>query len=63
MPLLLYEHFYIDCRPQPIMESISFRRFLKGNSQNLEDESIQIGTTGAVEGENGCDLTNTLETT
>ena len=45
------------------MESISFRIFLKGYSQNLEIESIQQETTGAVEGKNSWDLTNTLETT
>ena len=32
------------------MENISFRKLLKGYSQNLENESIQLGTTGAVEG-------------
>ena len=31
------------------MENISFRKFLKGYSQNLENGSIQLGTTGAVE--------------
>ena len=31
------------------MESISFRKFLNGFSQNLETESIQLRTTGAVE--------------
>ena len=32
------------------MESISFRKFLKDYSQNLENESIQLKTTGVVEG-------------
>ena len=32
------------------MENISFRKLLKGYSQKLENESIQLGTTGAVEG-------------
>ena len=36
-----------------MMESISFRKFLNGYSQNLENESIQLGTTGAVEGKKG----------
>ena len=45
------------------MENISFRKFLKSYSQNLENESIQLGTTGAVERKKGWDLTNTLETT
>ena len=45
------------------MENISFRKLLKGYSQNLENESIQLGTTGAVEGRKDWDLTNTLETT
>ena len=45
------------------MESISFRKFLKGYPQNLENESIQLVTTGAVEGKKGWDLTNTLENT
>ena len=38
-----------SCRRQLIMESISFRKFLNGCSQNLENESIQLGTRGAVE--------------
>ena len=46
-----------------MMESISFRNFLNGYSQNLENESIQLGTTDAVEVEKGWDLTNTLENT
>ena len=45
------------------MESISFTNFLNGYSQNLENESIQLGTADAVEEEKGWDLTNTLETT
>ena len=45
------------------MESKSFRKFLKGYPQNLENESIRLGTAGAVEGKKGWDLTNTLETT
>ena len=43
------------------MESISFRKFLKDYSQNLENESIQLKTTGVVEGKKDWDLTNTLE--
>ena len=43
----------MDSRLQPIMESISFRKYLKGYSQNLEKKSIQLGTTGAVEEKNG----------
>ena len=35
------------------MESISFRKFLKHYSQNLENESIHTGTTGDVEGKKG----------
>ena len=31
------------------MESISFRKFRKDYSQNLENESVQLGTTDAVE--------------
>ena len=50
MPPLLKKNFCIDCRRQLIMESMSFRKFLVGCSQNLENESIPLGTTGAVEG-------------
>ena len=32
------------------MENISFRKFLKGYSQSLENGSMQLRTTGAVEG-------------
>ena len=45
------------------MESLSPRKFLKGHSQNLENEFIRLGTTGAVEGKKSWDLTNTLENT
>ena len=42
---------------------MSFTKFVMGCSQNLENESIPLGTTGAVEGKEGWDLTNTLKTT
>ena len=37
------------------MENISLRKCLKGYSWNLKNESIQLGTTGAVEG-NGVEI-------
>ena len=45
------------------METILFRNFLNGYSQNLENQSIQLETTGAVQGKKGSDLTNTIQTT
>ena len=45
------------------MGSMSFTKFLKGYSENLENESIQLGNTGAVERKKDWDLTNTLEIT
>ena len=63
MTPLLKENFYVDCMGQLIIESMTFRKFLTGCSQNLGNESIPLGNTGSVKGKKGWDLTNTLKTT
>ena len=53
MTPLLKENFYVDCMGQLIIESMTFRKFLTGCSQNLGNESIPLGNTGSVKGKKG----------
>ena len=59
-PAACFYSFRFDLRELMLLQAstyngkhISFRKFLRGYSQHLENESIQLGTTGVAEEKKG----------